>query len=114
MSVVPPVSYGRKLLHVPGAFSEDMRSCLQGSAVAARAFSGVVREEASPVFTRGGVIGDDVGYAAQMASFFPFGETVEKVARVFGERRFEAFLFSADREPLGPPVRMIAKAALPL
>ena len=86
---MPPISHGWKLAYVPGAFSKDVRSCLQGSVVAARAFCGVVWEESSPIFTRGGMVGDGVGYAAQMASV-PFGKVVEEIARVFGKRRLEA------------------------
>ena len=90
-----------------------MRSCLQGSAVAAWTVGGVVRKEAGPVFTHRGVIGDDVSYAAQMA-WFPFGQVVEEVACVLGEGRPESLLLPSDGEPLGPPVRMIAEALLPL
>ena len=90
-----------------------MRSCLQGSAVAARTVSGVVRKKVGPVFTRGGVVGDGVSYAAQMA-WFPFGQVVEEVACVLGKGWLESFLLPLDGEPLGPPVRVITEALLPL
>ena len=86
---------------------------MQGSAVTAWTFGSVVREETGPVFARGGVVSDGVGYATQMACF-PFGQIMEKVAGVFGERRLKALLLPADGEPLGPPVRVIAEALLPL
>ena len=54
-----------------------------------------------------------MGNAAQVACF-PFRQVVKEVAGVFCEGRLEYFLLSANREPLGPPVRGIPPALLPV
>ena len=74
---------------------------------------GFVREESCPIFTRWGVICEDMGDAAQVACF-PFRHVVKEIAGVFCEGRLEDFLLSANREPLGPPVRGVLPALLPI
>ena len=66
----------------------------------------LVREEPSPVFTRGGVIGYGIGDATQ-AAWVPMRHIVKEVSRVLGEAGFECFLLPAYGEPLGAPVRVI-------
>ena len=72
----------------------------------------LVREEALSIFTRGGVIGDGVRDATQVA-WVPMRHIVKKVSRVLGEARFEGLLFSAYGEPLGAPVRAILEEPCP-
>ena len=69
-------------------------------------------EEASPVFTRQGMVCKDVGNAAQMA-WFPLRHIVEEVVGGFCEGWFEDLLLPANGEPLGPPVHGFLPEALP-
>ena len=73
----------------------------------------LVREEAEAVFTRRGVIGHDIGYAAQ-AACIPMGHIVKEVAGSLGTAGFEDLLLSAHGEPLGAPVRSILEKVHPI
>ena len=90
-----------------------MPPCLQGIFVAVGACGGFAREKSCPVFTRGGVVREDMGNAAQMTCF-PFRHIVKEVAGVLSEGGFEDLLLSANGEPLGPPVRSVLPAPLPI
>ena len=89
-----------------------MATRLNGVFVAAGTQGGFLRKEASPIFTRWGVVCEDVGNAAQMA-WVPLRHIVEKVARGLCEGWLEGFLFLANGEPLGPPVHGIFPETLP-
>ena len=103
MPILPPVSHWREAAYVPWAFSQYVSPRLQGVFVTAGTRGRFVREKPRSVFTRRGVICQDVGDAAQMA-WVPLGHIVKPVAGGLRERRFEDFLVSANGEPLGPPV----------
>ena len=72
----------------------------------------LIREESQAVFACWGVVGHDIGDAAQ-AACIPVGHIVKEVAGVFGPAGFEDFLLSAHGEPLGAPVRSILEQARP-
>ena len=90
-----------------------MATHLDGVFVAAGTRGRFLWEEAASVFTRWGVICEDVGNAAQMARV-PLRHIVEEVACGLREGWLEGFLLPANGEPLGPPVCGIFPEALPL
>ena len=111
--VFPPVSHRREGVNVPWAFRQYVPPRLQGFFVAAGTCGGFIWEESGPIFTRGGVIREDVGDATQVACV-PFRHIVKKVAGGLREGWLEDLLVSANREPLGPPVCGILPALLPI
>ena len=113
VSILPPVSHGSEGVDVPRAFSQDVSSRLQGVFVAVGTCGWLVWKEPCPVFTRRGVVREDMGDAAQVACI-PFRHIVKEVAGVLCEGGLEDFLLSANWEPLGPPVRGILPALLPI
>ena len=72
----------------------------------------LIQKEPKSVFTHRGVVGHDVGNAAQ-AACIPVSHIVKEVAGGFGPAGFEDFLLSAHGEPLGAPVRSIFEQACP-
>ena len=79
---------------------------------AAGTLHGFIREETSPIFTCGGVICDNMRYAAQVACL-ALGKFMEEVACRFGQCGLKFLLPLADRDPLGPPVGRILEVTLP-
>ena len=76
------------------------------------AVSGLIRKEPEAIFTRGGVVGHDIGYAAQ-AACIPVGHIVKEIAGGLSAAGFEDLLLSAHGESLGAPVRSILEKARP-
>ena len=74
---------------------------------------GLIRKESKAVFTRQGVVGHDIGYAAQ-AACIPVGHSVKEVAGGLGTAGLKDLLLSAHGEPLGAPVRSILEKARPI
>ena len=100
-------------MSVPRAFSQYVTPRLQGIFVAMGTRSGFAWEESCSIFTRRGVICQDVGDAAQVARV-PFRHIVKEITGGLGKRRLEDLLLSANGEPLGPPVRDILPSLLPI
>ena len=73
----------------------------------------LVRKEAEAVFTCRGVVGQDIGNAAQ-AACVPVGHIVKEIAGIFGPAGLEDLLLSAHGEPLGAPVRSILEEMRPV
>ena len=76
--VFPPVSQRCERADIPGAFSQDVPPRLQGVFVASGTRGGFVWEKSGPVFTRRGVVREDMGDAAQVACI-PFRHIVKKI-----------------------------------
>ena len=100
-------------MNVPRAFSQNMLPRLQGVFVAVGTRGWIVWKESCSIFTRRGVIREDMGDAAQVAGI-PFRHIVKEIARVFCEGGLENLFLSANWEPLGPPVCSILPAPLPI
>ena len=96
--IFPPVSHRREGVNVPWASSQYMPPCLQGVFVAAGTCGGFVWEESGPVFTRGGVVREDMGNATQVTCF-PLRHIMKEVAGVLAKRGLENLLLSANGEP---------------